>query len=242
LLGLPPQVFKQSPIDLVENQKGESMRRLGVVRALVIVALSLAAGARPASATPVTLNFSGTADLTFFGLGPSAFSGFFTWDSNAAPFEEGESPGEMVYDVIAYQMILNGVDYTLPIVGEGFGNGASVADNAEVLGDGVSWDGLAFFAALPIFPGLENNLIFAGLLLGPTTMFDSTALPANTDFLSQVTNPFSIWFVEDSDDLRPGTFVASAPAAIVPEPSTLALMMFGVVGAIARARRSEKIR
>jgi hypothetical protein len=133
------------------------MRRSGVVAGLVIVALSLAAGARSAYAVPVTLNFSGTADLTFAGLGPSTFSGFYTWESDATPFAEGESPGEVVYDVLAYQMILNGVDYTLPIVGNGDGNGASVANNAEVLGDGVLWDGLSFFAALPAFPALRTT-------------------------------------------------------------------------------------
>jgi hypothetical protein len=218
---------------------------------LVLVALSLAAGATPAYAVPVTLNFSGTVDLTTAGLGPSTFSGFYTWESDADPFGEGEDPGEVVYDVIAYQMIFNGVDYTLPIVGNGDGNGVSVADNAEVLGDDVFRDGLVFFAALPVLPGLENNLILAGLLLGPTTMFDSTALPGNLDFLSQVNNPLSLWIEEgvgEGDDviLAAGTFVASRPTTepptTVPEPSTLALSMLGVAGAIARARRSAKIR
>lgn len=187
-----------------------------------------------AYAAPVTLHFSGTVDLTSAGLGPGTFSGFYTWESDAEPFEEGESPGEMVYDIIAYQMIFNGVDYTLPVVGNGDGNGVSVADNADVFGDGGSWDGLAFFAALPAFPGLENNLIFAGLLLGPTTMFDSTALPGNLDFLSQVSKPGSLWFEEDSGELASGTFVASR-VTTVPEPSTLALVMLGAVGAIGRA-------
>lgn len=222
------------------------MRRIGLVPGLVIVALSLAAGARSAYAVPVTLNFSGTADLTDQGLGLSTFSGFFTWESEAAPFEEGEDAGEVVYDVIAYQMIFNGVDYTLPIIGNGTGNGVAVGDNADSLGDGVLRDGLVFFAALPIFPGFENNLIFAGLLLGPTTMFDSNALPENLDFLSQVNNPFSIWIEEgsgegDDEILTAGTFVATRPTT-VPEPSTLALVMLGAAGAIARARRSARIR
>ena len=158
------------------------MRRVGVIPGLVIVVLSLAVSARPAYAVPVTLNFSGEVDLTSVGLGPSTFSGFYTWESDAASFGEGEDSGELVYDILAYDMIFNGVSYTLPVGQNGDGNGISVGDNAEMLGDGVSRDGLVFFAALPIFPGLENNLIVAGLLLGPDTMFDSAALPANLDF------------------------------------------------------------
>jgi hypothetical protein len=73
-------------------------------------------------------------------------------------------------------------------------------------------------------------------------MLDSTALPRNLDFLSQVSHPLSIWFAEGGEDLRPGTFVASRPPANVPEPSTLAVMMLGAAGALARARRSAKAR
>jgi hypothetical protein len=147
--------------------------------------------------------------------------------------------GDAVYDVTAYQLLVNGVDMTLPILGDGNGNGMQIVNNVDAFEAGVFVDALVFFGALPVFGPGGNNIIFAGILAGPTSMFGSTHLPSNLDFLP-LTTGLSFWLEEVSDDeatpLARGTFVAAAPTA-VPEPATLGLTAMGLTAMLAAGRR-----
>jgi hypothetical protein len=86
-------------------------------------------------------------------------------------------------------------------------------------------------------------MIVVGVLSGPITMFSSTVLPGNLDFLSAVTSSQSLWFAESGGDftrlLATGTLVVS-PRQAVPEPGTLGLAAIGLAGALARGRRGRR--
>lgn len=204
--------------------------------ALAVIGLMLSTPA--ASAAPVTIEYSGTADLSAVGLSAdSTFSGFYTWESTAAPFDVDS--GQAIYDVVAYSLIVNGVDMT------GHGSQIIVVDDADVLETGTPVDGILLLAGVPVLGPGGTNILFIGGLAGPTSMFTSTALPANLDFLSQLETVLSLW-VEEEDTpgesdaivLGTGTLAVSAPTQ-VPEPTMWAMTVLGVAGVLARRRRSR---
>lgn len=218
--------------------------RLATVLFVAILGLPLSAGL--VHAVPVTMNFSGGVDFTSIG-GPAVntFSGFVTWDSDALPFESG--PGVDSYDVLSYQLIFNGVDVTRPILGGGTGNGVAVFNDSDVLEPGNPQDVLAFFAAFrPSFEplGVPGNLALVTGLIGPTTMFDSTALPASLDFLELLTTSESFWLFEPDGPGEDREFlldVRGTLVAAVPVPPMWSLIALGL-GALARARRAHRKR
>jgi hypothetical protein len=59
-----------------------------VIRTLLATAAATILSGVPAKAAPITLNFTGTVDLSPVG-GPvfNTYSGFITWESTAVPFE-----------------------------------------------------------------------------------------------------------------------------------------------------------
>ena len=217
----------------------------GVLTLVTVVAAALLL-AVPAHAAPLTLNISGTVDLSASGgAAVNTFSGFFTWDPADLPFED-DGAGSATYDVIDYSLFFNGVDVTLPIIGDGTGNGISMVDNVDAFEAGVFVDALVFFAAIEGASPTGNTLIMAAALIGPVSMFSTAGtLPADLGFLSAVEVRRSFWIDEipggdEEDDvfLGPGTLQVEAPGA-VPEPATMALTAFGLAGALARARRSK---
>jgi len=221
--------------------------RIAAVKVFVMSFIGALLLAAPARADLITLSFAGDVDLSAHGGSASnPFSGFFTWNTASAPFETDGTEGAF-YDVIAYQMIFNGIDYTRPIIGDGTGNGLAVFNDAFEPGVG-DIDALVFFASLDnAAPGTGNDLLFLGALGDLThTVFNSTALPTNTGFLPMMTVRLSEWTDEipggGSDDdvfLGEGTFTITG-TRVVPEPATLVLTAFGLAAALARARRARR--
>ena len=220
----------------------------------VIVGVGALLLTAPAYAAPITFEFSGTVDLSSEG-GPAlnTFSGSLTWDSdNVTPTEE--DPGVYAqYDPLSYTLIFNGVDYTAPVIGDGTGSGVVVADDTNPLTEAIEDVFAFFFEFRPPFQigGVDGDLALIGVLTGPTTMFSSTALPGNLDFLGELAATYSLWqYDPDTGETEPilldleGTLVVSDPNGpgdpSAPEPAALALTAFGLAGAFARARRARR--
>ena len=207
------------------------MTRIGASNTVrVMVVAALLAAATQAKADPVTLNYSGSVDIP----PEHTFSGSITWDPDALPFEDEADLAS--YDPLSYVLIHNGVDVSAPVIGDGTGSGVVVINDGDPLGFGSDVDALAFFLAT----GGELN--YLAVLVGPTTMFDSTDLPDNLNFLSQLTSTQSLVFLDEGGDGLPpfadGPLEVSAPG--VPEPATLALLTLGLAGAITRRRASRR--
>jgi hypothetical protein len=205
------------------------MRTACLARAFMLC-LTLVMVTRPASATPVTLNFNGTT-TAFNGSGfvNVPYQGSVTWDPATAVVVAFGS-GYTDYSIVGATFSLNGVDQTSRIFAP-----QSIVQVA---------DGLAgadqFSLDLSFSPGTSPfgfGLLF-GALVGPTTMFSSTSLPMDLGFLSAVTTQAADFMCGAPGCMRPlsTTFAASAPSVpSVPEPGSLLLLGTGVV-ALARRR------
>jgi len=242
---------------------------VAVARIAVGAVAVLLLSAAPSQADIITLNFSGAADLSAVDGGqpnPHTFSGSITWDSTRAPWSS--SPDSAEYDPNVYTLIFDGIDYSAPVIGDGTGSGMFVGNDIDILavlglGTGPAMDVFAFFMAFrPPFEisGQPSDLAVLALLVGPTTMFASTALPGDLGFLSQLTGAASQFlFVPDGGDdallEQVGTLTLTIPGGPsytpgpgpipvpppVPEPTMLALTALGVAGTLVRARRARKV-
>jgi hypothetical protein len=153
---------------------------------------------------------------------------------------------------VSYGLIFNSVDVSAPVIGNGIGSGLTIANDQEFIEPGIPLDGLGFQLQFPSpfpFPGGPGDLILVGLLSGPTSMFDSTALPASLDFLGQLLASVTIWAgaPHEGDDCPcpldvQGALQFTSDTPAVPEPSTISLVALSLVGALARARYVRRSR
>jgi hypothetical protein len=211
------------------------------IRRILLGVLVLVGAATTAAASPLTLNFSGSLDLTSSGGSTdNPFSGFFTWDTTQAAGPGGDA-STAFYSLVEYELILNGavVDPTL-------GAGLIVVNDADLFGTGVMQDALLFFATVQndaTVNGVTGTMGFIGGIVGPSTTWAVPSLPQDYSFLSTMPTRFSAMSLEvpggedngDANDLNLGS--GSFEVRPVPEPASLALTAVGMAAALARGRR-----
>jgi hypothetical protein len=216
----------------------------GTAKILVSSVLGVLLLAGSAEAAPITINFTGTVDLSSEGgLANNTVEGSITWNPNAVPFEV--EPDFSAYDPISYTLFFNGNNVGGPVIGDGTGSGIVMVDDADPFGFGGDGDAFLFFldfeVGFPLNTNGETDIVMIGVLSGPTGMFGSRDLPANLDFLSQLTFTGTIWMTDDEELLGiEGPLDVSAGA--VPEPTLLTLMGLGLAAAFARGRRKNEER
>jgi len=211
-------------------------RMFTAIRLLLSVAVLVGAAAS-AEASLLTMNFSGSVDLSGSGgAKDNPFSGFFTWDTTRTP--DDTDPDSALYFFESYQLIFNGVDRTIASGGAG----VFVIDNGNPFGTG-NVDGLLLLAGLEknvTINGVTGDTLLVMAITGPTTTWNTVSLPTDDSFLSQLTTRFSAVSLEvpfggdDNDvNLGSGSFTATA----VPEPATLWLLGMTLAGVAVRRRR-----
>jgi len=215
--------------------------RMSTAVRLLLLSVSVLVGMAPAAqAAPLTLNFSGSLDLSGSGgAAANPFSGFFTWDTDRAP-SQTELPSLAIYQVEAYQLIINGV-----AVDQSLGSGLFVVDDGDFFGTG-NVDAFVFLATIAR-DAVAGDTLFIGALSGPTSTWNTLSLPQNYSVLSQMTgtSALSLEVPHEGDEndilLGRGSYAAS-PSRSVPEPATLTLTALGLVGLVAQARRVRQRR
>jgi hypothetical protein len=145
--------------------------------------------------------------------------------------------------LVSYKLFFDGSDVTQPILGHGVGSGISVFNDSTSAAPAFPVaDIFSFYAEFPVgfaLPGPSHELLFVGEAIGPTSMFNSTALPPNLNFLGTAgIVELSGWLDDMGGNnqtlLKVGTLTPS-----VPEPATLTLTALGLAGALVRRRRSR---
>jgi hypothetical protein len=208
------------------------------IRLLLLSVWVLVGVAGAAQASPLTLNFSGSMDLSGSGgAADTPFSGFFTWDPAETPFDS-DPPNLAMYHVEASQLIFNGVE-----IDTALGGGLFVINDADFFGTG-NVDALVFLATIEKDAVIGDKL-FIGALAGPTSTWNTLSLPTDYGFLSKLTTRVSALSLEvphggDENDIVLGR--GSLEVTAVPEPATLTLAAFGLAGVVARARRGRQRR
>ncbi|WP_291980532.1 PEP-CTERM sorting domain-containing protein [Luteitalea sp.] len=207
---------------------------------LVLLAL-LCSAAAPASATPVTLRFRGTADLAPFGASTtSRVVGDVTWDPAMPCNGNGDDYSVCRFDPEAYDgdpvpvghLSIDGVDYSARI---------APYSRLEVFPYDLF---LEFWFTPPHGPGALNvGRVYLWMWssrseAAGTPVFYGGWLPADLAFLSRLERRALVlsgpW--NETDPYLPSV---SATTLFVPEPGVAALLVAGMVAAVRRrgARR-----
>jgi hypothetical protein len=223
----------------------EMTRGRFLIRTCTACVLGLLLTAAPARADLISIFFEGEIDLTSDGGQLYEYSGFFTWDTTE-PVENIED-GIFTYALNDFQLTFGGVDVTQPPSPQTIGNGLSVINDLDPFGTGVV-DALGFYALVgrPYDPTGDLHLV--AVLAGPETMFSSSALPNNLDFLAAVNDQFVFMFFEPDEltllsssssleEIRGTLEITDTRIVPVPEPAMLTLTALGLAGAFARFRR-----
>lgn len=211
--------------------------RTGIFKAirLVLIVSVLVGVASAAQASPLTLHFSGTVDLSGSGgAADNPFSGFFTWDTAEAPFLT--DPGVALYHIEAHQLIFNGADLT----GAPDNGGLFVFNDVNAFGTGAV-DALMFGTMIDSDPVAGDTLLLLAFS-GPTDSWDTVALPTDYSFLSKLTTRFAAVSLEvpGEDDENDISLGRGSFEVAVPEPAMLTLGLFGLAGVVARTRRQRQ--
>jgi hypothetical protein len=211
------------------------MARRRRVFAAVVSAMTVLAFGTPAHASPLTLDFSGTVDLTDLGgLASNTFSGSVTWDPSQSPFLEGTGggPGNPT-DIAQYVMVseslsVDGIDLTAHINPSTSTSGTLIQMQVPPLS--------ALFGAFFAFSSTQNvnGAQFISFLAEIESPFTSLALPSDFTFVRSET--FTL-----SDFAFPQTF-GTLSATPLPEPATLTLTALGLGGVIRWSRRRRAFR
>jgi hypothetical protein len=209
---------------------------LPTLRCLLLSAV-LVGAASVAQAAPLTLNFSGSVDLSGSGGAPDTpFSGFFTWDTTKTPVDT-DPPHFAAYEVDAHQLIFDGTE-----IDPSLGAGIFVVNDGDVFGTGTPVDALLFLATIEK-DAVVGDKLFIVAFSGPTDVWDTVDPPTGFGFLSAMPDHRSALSLEvpfegDENDILLG--VGNVEATPVPEPATLALTALGLAGMGARARRRRQ--
>ena len=204
------------------------------IRFVLLAVAVLVGAASTAQAAPLTLNFSGSLDLSGTD---TPFSGSFTWDPAAAPGDI-DPPNFAEYDVEAYQLFFDGVE-----IDTSLGAGMFVVNNADFFGTG-NIDAFVFGATVEK-DAVNGDKLLVLILSGPAGVLSGLSLPGDYSFLSLLPDRFAGLSLEvpnggDENDILLGS--GSFEASRVPEPATLMLSAVGLAGVVARARRGRQRR
>jgi hypothetical protein len=207
------------------------MKRIALALGVSLVSAS------SAFATSVTLDFSGTVNLSNYGASAtSSFNGSVTWDSAMAA-TGGCGGVYCFYDLSggAFTFYLNSINETANI--------GNLSDYVEVVdySSGAGSDTLRFalrFNPNSVSVGSTFLDYFEADFTGSSSVFNSTALPGDLSFLSGMNANYSYFqsvpLPGPSFDEDHGTLVGSAASTSVPEPASLLLAGTGAAALVRR--------